>query len=405
MERRIINRWSVVLGAVMIQICLGAVYAWSLFNQPLIEKFGWDRDGVVLTFSITIATFAAFTIIAGKIQDSIGPRWVATAGGILLGVGVMLASKATSLTELYLFYGVIGGIGIGAAYVCPLATCVKWFPDKRGFISGIAVAGFGAGGLLFKPIILSLIANYGIMSTFLYLGVIYLTAIVLGAQLLVLPPEGYVPPGWTQSNATVEGRDFTSRQMLGTYQFYLIWFIYLFGCIAGLMVISLAVNIGMSLVRLEATAAGNTVMVIAVFNAGGRIAWGTLSDKIGRITSLTFMFLLTALVMFFMGTITMNYLTFLISVSLIGFCFGGFLSLFPSITADYYGTRNLGTNYGIVYQAYGLAAIVGPRIATSVELTQAFMISGILCVLAAGITFWVKAPKKPEPRIIPIFES
>lgn len=189
------NRRIVVLGAVLIQVCLGAVYAWSLFNQPLIEKYGWEAAGVVLTFSITIATMAVCTIIAGKIQDKIGPRWVATAGGILLGIGLLLASKATTLTQLYLFYGIIGGAGIGTAYVCPLATCVKWFPDKRGLISGIAVAGFGAGALIFKPLILSFLPSVGVSSTFMYLGLIYMVAIILGAQLLVVPPPGYVPAG------------------------------------------------------------------------------------------------------------------------------------------------------------------------------------------------------------------
>lgn len=393
-EGKVMNRWLVVVGAVIVQLCLGAVYAWSLFNQPLIEKFGWEKADVVLTFSITIATMAIFTIIAGKIQDKIGPRWVATCGGILLGLGLMLASNATSITQLYIFYGLIGGAGIGTAYVCPLATCLKWFPDKRGLISGIAVAGFGAGSLVFKPLILSFMASFGVSTTFFYLGIIYLVAIVIGAQLLVVPPANYVPEGWTPPVASAGGgQDFSPGQMLGTMQFYALWFMYLFGCMAGLMVIGLASNIGIELVKLDAAKAANAVVTVAIFNAAGRIIWGTLSDKLGRINSLLAMYVLAAVAMFSMSAITMNNLTFLALCSLIGFCFGGFLALFPSITTDYYGTKNLGTNYGIIFLAYGSAAILGPIIGTSVPFTQAFLIAGVLCAIGAAMTFLVrKAP-------------
>lgn len=390
-QEKVRNRWVIVFGAVMIQLCLGAVYAWSLFNQPLIDKFGWDKADVVLTFSITIATMAVFTIIAGKIQDKIGPRWVATVGGILLGLGIILASKATSITQLYFFYGIIGGAGIGTAYVCPLATCLKWFPDKRGLISGIAVAGFGAGALVFKPLILSFIASSGVSATFLYLGAIYLVVVVIGAQFLVVPPAGYVPEGWTPPAAAAGGgNDFTTGQMFGTMHFYVLWFMYLFGCTAGLMVIGLAKDIGTNLVKLDPATAANAVVTVALFNAAGRIIWGTLSDKLGRINSLLIMYVLAAGAMFAMSSITMTNATFLLLCSLIGFCFGGFLALFPSITADYYGTANVGTNYGIIFMAYGSAAILGPKIATSVPFTQAFLIAAVLCAIGAGMTFLVK---------------
>lgn len=392
-EGKVMNRWLVVVGAVIVQLCLGAVYAWSLFNQPLVDKFKWEMSDVVLTFSITIATMAIFTIIAGKIQDKIGPRWVATCGGILLGLGLILASRAESITQLYLFYGLIGGAGIGTAYVCPLATCLKWFPDKRGLISGIAVAGFGAGSLVFKPLILMFIASFNVSATFFYLGIIYLVAIVLGAQLLVVPPANYVPAGWTPPAVSVGGgQDFTTGQMLKTIQFYALWIMYLFGCMAGLMVIGLASNIGIELVKLDPAKAANAVVTVAIFNAAGRIIWGTISDKLGRINSLLAMYILAALAMFSMSAITMNNLTFLALCSLIGFCFGGFLALFPSITADYYGTQNLGTNYGIIFLAYGSAAILGPIVGTSVPFTQAFLIAGALCAIGAVMTFIVKKP-------------
>ncbi|OIJ14660.1 MFS transporter [Anaerobacillus alkalilacustris] len=389
------KRWLVVIGAILIQINLGAVYAWSLFNQPLIEKFGWDREDIVVTFSITIFMLAACAFIAGRIQDKIGPRWVATIGGILLGLGVMLASQATTIYQLYLFYGIVGGAGIGITYVCPLSACVKWFPDKRGLISGVAVAGFGLGGLIYKPIILFLIDNFGVSSAFLYLGIIYFVLVVLGAQLLSNPEAGdELNSHQSDGEAlTVVSEQYSPKEMLGTYQFYLLWFMYLFGTMAGLLVISFAVDIGLELVKLDVVTASNAVMVIALFNAGGRIILGKISDNIGRINTLILMYGTTTLIMLYMSFGTMNYLTFLISVSLIGFCFGGFLALFPSVTADFYGTKNIGANYGIMYLAYGISAFVGPIIIKYISFSSAFLLAAIISLIAIILAKVIVTPK------------
>lgn len=370
------NRWFVVLGSICIQLCLGAVYAWSLFNQPLADTFGWSIDDIVITFSITIATFAFFTMIAGKLQDKIGPRWVASLGGLLLGTGLILSSQATSLMELYIYYGVIGGAGIGMAYVCPIATCVKWFPDKKGFISGLAVAGFGAGGLVFKPVILHLMENFGVSNTFLYLGIIYIVLVVGGAQLLKNPPKTESIEN-EQSNV-LQPHDYTTGEMLRTRSFYTLWFMFLMGCISGLMVISFAVDIGVQIANLTIDRAATAVMVIAIFNAAGRIVLGTLSDKFGRKPVLLSMYVCSGLIMLLMNTVPLNYGLFLLFVSLIGFNFGGFLSIFPSVTAEFYGTKNIGINYGLMYQAYGVAAFVGPMIATTFGFAHAFLLAVVL---------------------------
>lgn len=395
------NRWFVVFGAVLIQINLGAVYAWSLFNQPLMDQFGWVREDVVVTFSITISVFAFVTIFAGKLQDQIGPRWVATIGGLLLGIGLMLASQATTLFQLYLFYGVIGGIGIGMTYVCPLSACVKWFPDKRGFISGIAVAGFGLGGLIYKPVIGYLIELLGVSSSFLYIGIIYMVLVIAGAQLLKNPPTTEAM-SVNQTMAAIEpDNQFTAKQMLSTNPFYLLWFMFLFGSVSGLMVISFAVDIGVELAGLTLEQAGNAVMVIAICNAAGRMVLGKLSDRFGRKNTLMMSYGLTALVMFYMSTGIMNYPLFLIAVSLIGFCFGGLLALFPSITVDYYGTKNMGSNYGLMYQAYGLSAFVGPFIIKALPFTKAFLLASLLCILAIAMAKLVKVPKMaPIKRLL-----
>jgi len=387
-----LNRWLVVLGAILIQINLGAVYAWSLFNQPLMDKFGWAKEDIVVTFSITIAVFALTTIFAGRLQDRIGPKWVATIGGILLGVGLILSSQATTLFQLYFFYGVVGGIGIGMTYVCPLSACVKWFPDKRGFISGVAVAGFGLGGLIYKPVIGYLIDTFGVSTSFFYLGILYFVLVVAGAQLLKNPPNDDT----TSSSTTTSEKtnDFSPVQMLKTYQFYLLWTMFLFGSVSGLLVISFAVDIGVELVKLDVEQAANAVMVIALFNAAGRILLGKISDRIGRKNTLVIIYALTALIMFYMSTGLMNYPIYLIAVSFIGFGFGGFLALFPSVTADYYGTKNIGTNYGFMYQAYGLSAFAGPFIIKAISYTQAFIFAGFICILAIIMAKFVKVPSQ-----------
>ncbi len=385
------KRSFVVLGAVLIQLSLGAVYGWSLFNQPLTEKFGWAKEDILVTFSITIATFALFTIFAGKAQDKVGPRLVATAGGILLATGLFLASRADTLFQLYLFYGIIGGAGIGTAYVAPLAASVKWFPEKRGLISGIAVAGFGGGGLIFKPIILALIERFGVSETFFYLGIIYLILVVGGAQLLFDPPKSLI---YQQDGIHSKNNDFSPKEMFATSQFYLMWFMFLFGTISGLLVIGQAVDIGITLANLSTTSAANAVVFIAFFNAAGRIFWGMISDKIGRKNALKLMYLLTSLTMLYLAIGNLNYPLFIVAVSIVGFAFGGFLAVFPSKTADYFGLENIGVNYGIMYQAYGISAFIGPVIANFVPLKQAFIITAILSLFAIGMTFLLKLPVK-----------
>ncbi|OEF97550.1 L-lactate MFS transporter [Desulfuribacillus alkaliarsenatis] len=393
------NRWSVVFGALLIQVCLGAVYAWSLFNKPLTEKFGWSTDDVVLTFSITIATFAAFTFFAGKLQDKIGPRLVAMGGGILLGVGLMLASTATSIYQLYFYYGVIGGAGIGAAYVCPIATCVKWFPDRPSLITGVAVAGFGAGGLLFKPIITYFIDTLGVMPAFFYLGLIYLIGITVGAQFLANPTENCIPKK-DNADTIIPKKDYSTKEMLKTPKFYVIWSVFFIGCMVGLMVISLAVDIGVNLAQISAEAAGNAIITIALLNAFGRIFWGSVADRFGFRNTLMIIYSLTAITITYMGYVSLTYFTFLVTTSIIGFFFGGFLALFPSKTAFHYGTKNLGTNYGLVYLAYGLSAFAGPILATRLGFINAFYISAVLCLLAVAGIYLIRSISLTSEKIM-----
>ncbi len=391
-KEKVMNKWFVVFGAVMVQVCIGAIYSWSLFNQPLMDKFDWTKDQVILTYSIAIFVFAFSTIFSGRLQDRFGPRIVATIGGVLYGCGLLLASTATSLTMLYISYGILAGAGVGFAYVCPLSTCVKWFPEKRGFITGIAVGAFGMGSLVFKEVIESLLNSLGVSLTFFYIGIIYMVLVIGGAQLLRLPPKDY---GKTDNNISkANGNEtFTVGQMMQTKAFYLIFIMFLFACTSGLLVIGLAKDIGVQLAGLEPSVAANAVAMIALFNAGGRLSWGTLSDKIGRLKAIFFMFIITAASMIVMSVINLNYFIFFACLAGIAFCFGGFLAVFPTITGDFYGIKTLGSNYGVVYQAYGIAALAGPLIVRIVGgLKPTFMISAILAIIGCILTIMVKQP-------------
>jgi OFA family oxalate/formate antiporter-like MFS transporter len=336
-------------------------------------------------------------------------------------------------------FSVIGGLGIGTAYVCPIATCVKWFPDKRGMITGLAVAGFGAGALVFTPIAKAFIASSGIMATFMYLGIIFLVAVVLGAQLMIVPPAGYKPEGWNPpapapGAAKAGGGDFTTMEMLKTPQFYLLWVTYFAGCMAGLMIIMNITNMWQSPSMIElaktmptvtkdafktvADQGALAVMIVAILNAAGRLVWGQISDIIGRKMALIIIFAYAGVIMLLLNTFT-SYTMFLVGVCSVGFCFGGFLGLYPAVTADYFGTKNVGANYGLMFAAFGAGGLLGPWLAPKLmtvvgkipyeamdkgalvvkqfaagNYSTSFMIAGVMCLASIGIVWMLKTPTK-----------
>lgn len=444
-EEKKFNRWLVVVGALLIQISLGAIYIYSVFKPALKDKFpDWSATDLALPSQLVLAFFALSMIIFGRIQDKLGPRKIATLGGILLGVGLIIASFANSLFLFVLGFSIIGGIGIGAAYVCPIATCVKWFPDMRGLITGLAVAGFGAGALVFTPVAKSLIASQGIMTTFLYLGIIFLIAVVIGAQFMINPPAGYKPEGWNPPTPTntpsgaAQKVDFTWQEMLKTAQFWLLWLTYFAGCTAGLMIIMNATNVWQSFSLLSIfnnspiskdtysdiiTKGASAVIIVSILNAIGRIAWGKISDSIGRKPTLMIMFIYSGIIMFLLQFFK-SYGLYLFGVGSIGFCFGGFLALYPAVTADFFGTKNVGANYGWMFSAYGVGGLFGPWLAPKLmeivqkvpyemadksgaivqktyeagNYTTAFIISGVLCIISAVLIVILKAPKVEESK-------
>jgi MFS transporter, OFA family, oxalate/formate antiporter len=452
-EGKVFNRWLVVVGALVIQVSLGAVYIWSVFQTPLKALFpNWTETQVTLPAQIVLAAFALAVIFGGRIQDKLGPRVVATAGGLILGVGLILArftgnfAPGTALIWLIVTFSILGGIGIGAGYVCPIATCVKWFPDKRGLITGLAVAGFGAGAFFFAPLAKGLITGgkyqvlganlfglpkLGVFNTFMALGIIFLVAIVLGAQLLRNPPAGYKPAGWNPPQPAAGAApkvDFTPGEMLKTGRFWLLWITYFAGCTAGLQVIMKASPVWQSCaiggcqapvdaVTFSAIGAAGAmaVAILAIFNSLGRILWGKLSDNLGRKPTLFVMFIICGVAMLLLNALR-AYPLYLTGISVVGLCFGGFLALYPAVTADFYGTKHYGVNYGWMFSAYGAGGIAGPFLAawlmkksgdvpylltdgTSKTFAMgnyqtAFIVAGVMCLLAAVLTLFVKPPRK-----------
>lgn len=392
------NRWSIVIGAIIVQLCLGAIYAWSVFVNPLKEAYKFSTTETQIIFSLGLASFALTMIFAGRLQDRKGPRIVATLGGAVLGLGYLIGSmSAGSFLIIALGVGVIGGAGIGLGYVCPIAACVKWFPDKRGLVTGLAVAGFGAGAWVFSQVATMLMAAEGVLNTFMYLGVIFAVAVIAGAQLLRNPPAGWKPSGYNPPAAKAQSKeDYSWREMVSTRQFWMLWIMFVFGALAGLMVIGILKPFGV-VSGLTAAVAGSAVGILAIFNGAGRITWGVLSDKIGRNKSMSLMFLLQGVMMLALMQMGGSELALALAAAWVGFNFGGNFALFPSATADYFGTKNLGMNYGFVFTSYGVAGIVGPLLGGMVfdatgSYLWAFIPAGILCLIAAGLAFFLKAP-------------
>ena len=427
------DRRLVVAGAILVQLALGAIYSWSVFTKILTDPEGIYRFSATQTawiFSAGLASFAAVMVLAGRWQAKIGPRPLSMLGGLLLGLGYVLGGLfgSTFWTQFF-FIGVLAGAGIGMAYVVPIAVGVKWFPDKKGLITGLAVAGFGFGATIWVKLAGSwfggLLNNLEIFqlppvqSVFLAYGFIFTALVLLGSIVMINPPEGYKPAGWTPEGATPGAPDgeegFTPGRMMRTPQFYAIWSIFAFSAIAGLMVIYCIQLFGMDALSYRgvenAVAITGTAMAwYAIFNGLGRIAWGMISDRIGRKAAIIAMSALQGAVMLalYHGFITFGMASGLIvGASLVGFNYGGIFALFPAITADYFGNKQVGRNYGWVFTAYGLAGIVGPLLAGVFKDSAViagypkvwmapFIIAGAACLLGSVIMAFIKAPKVVE---------
>ncbi len=357
------NRWLPVLGGILMNLALGSLYAWSVFVLPLEQEFGWKRADTSWVYTIAVLCFALTFWAAGWLQDVKGPKICAFIGGVLVSAGFFLSSYTTSLTTLYIFFGVIVGIGNAFGYSAPTPVASKWFPDKRGLVVGLMVGGYGGGQAIFGTLASDrMIPAVGWRTTFQILAAVFFVMTMIGASLLKNPPPGYRPEGWTPPPGHAARREFSFREMLATPTFYFLWIAFAFGTTAGQMTISQLVPFARS-AGLGATIATYSLVVTSLGNAGGRILSGWMSDTLGRLTTLKTMVLLSAVAMPALFLWRAQVVPFFALIALVYWCYGTQLSLFASTTADFYGTRNLGRNYGILFTAWGAAGIFGPGIA------------------------------------------
>jgi OFA family oxalate/formate antiporter-like MFS transporter len=383
---------------VFLQIALGAVYAWSVFRVPLAKQFGWSISEVTLTFTISIFVLGFAAFFGGLWLNRKGPRVVALTGGVLYGVGVFLASFSHRLSWLYLTYGVIGGIGLGLGYIVPVAVLVKWFPDRRGLITGIAVGGFGAGALITAPVATRLIQSVGVLSTFAYLGIAYLIVTVVTGLFMRNPPDGWKPEGWTPTASQTSqraGRDFTLNEALKTWQWWALWLLLFLNTCAGISIISQEAPLFQEETGVTAAIAASMVGLASIGNAVGRVFWAWISDLITRSATFFVMFVAQILLFWFLPNIaTAWFLTIVTFVVLM--CYGGGFGTMPAFTADYFGPKNVGPIYGLMLTAWGFASVFGPLLIAHMRET-AGSYRGALHVIAGVMTISAVLPILVRP--------
>ncbi len=433
-QEKLPNRWIRVVGAVLMQLALGSIYAWSIFNKPLASADYLDLPPkslqVLAIFAISLAGFGLFVSIGGRMQDRYGPRKIAILAGAIYALGYIMSWQFnTNLYLMYVAYGFLGA-GVGVGYSCPLACCVKWFPDKRGLISGIAVAGFGAGTFIFAQVGTAIIGGAphytGLPESYLILGLVFLVMVIGGGWLLCDPPTGYCPAGWSpplQGAGSTAKKQFTVREMIRTKSFLMIWVMFVLSATAGLMMVGNISNVANSFKEfmpnpnqdIPATLPESVALlagIYAIFNGTGRVAWGFFSDKLGRTKAMRLMFLVQAIGLFSSAAFVMSKPTneglqfagLIAFDSWIGFCFGGNFAMFPPLTSEYFGTKFFGSNYGIVFTSYAVGGVTGglmPGIITG-GFEWVFILTGAASLVAFAIAWMTKPPvvadePKPSP--------
>ncbi len=397
-----LNRWWRVVGGMSMNLALGTLYAWSVFVAPLEKEFHWKRADTSSIFTIAVVVFALTFIVAGRLQDKFGPFYVSLAGAVLVSLGFFLCAYTSSLNYLFICFGVIGGLGNGFGYSTPIPVMSKWFPDKRGLAVGLAVGGYGGGSAIFGPLSASyLIPHFGWRTTFQVLGVIFLFMTVFGAFLLKNPPAGYKPAGWTPaatSKAAATTYDFSPGEALRTPTFYFMWVAYALGCTAGLMVISQLVPFAKSVGIPSTTLASFGLVVGAVGNAGGRILSGWMSDHLGRINVLRLMIGISMVAMPILYAVGGNVVGLFVMLFIVYWCYGTQLSVNGAAAADFWGTKNAGINYGMLFTAWGVAGLLGGRIGGKLfdkyhNYQMAFYTAAVLALIALIAECLAKRPK------------
>lgn len=398
------NRWLIALSAVAIHLSIGSAYAYSVFKKPLSDTLGWDGTKVALAFTIAIAFLGASAAIFGRFVEKHGPRKSAIVSAILFSLGQIGSGFAISKDSLTLFlitYGVIGGIGLGIGYISPVSTLVKWFPDRRGLATGMAVFGFGAGALVTSPIAAGLIQGVGISNTFYILGISYFILMFLGASYISRPPEGWVPKGMASGGDHAKPvkvkedlAQLTANEAVKTRRFWLLWIMIFINISSGLMIISVASPMAQELAGLSVAAAASMVGIMGMFNGGGRIGWATISDYIGRPTVFTTYFIIQIIAFLLLPSVTNAWL-FQALIFIIVTCYGGGFSALPAFIGDMFGTKQLGAIHGYLLTAWSMAGIVGPITVAQIKestgsYTPVFYVFTVLLVVAFIVSITIR---------------
>lgn len=409
--KEIKNRgWSVTMAGLGINLALGILYTWSIFKLEIKEsilagdgRFNWDIASLNDPYAVCCIVFAFTMIFAGRMQDKFSPRITAIIGGILTGIGLIMISQSNTLLVWILGFGLLAGMGLGFGYASATPPAIKWFPpSKTGMIAGIVVAGFGLASVYIAPLSIFLIAKFGLSMSMMIFGVMFLIVLCILAMLLVNPPEGYIPEDKKPKHGkpvtkVTKIEDFSPGEMMKTLTFYKMWFMYFAGAGAGLMIIGSVAGMAK---KSMGEMAWIVVALIAVGNASGRIVAGILSDKIGRAKTLLFMMLAQAVIILSLIFIGENQASLLvIAAMIIGFNYGTNLSLFPSATKDYFGLKNFGVNYGLLFTSWGVGGFILPKISQTIVAQTgtpktAYIMAGILLITSAVMTFFIRAPQK-----------
>lgn len=399
--------WIVTFAAVGANCAIGVLYSWSVIAEYLRGNLNWSATQSQIPFMIAAGIFSLMMILGGYIQDKIGPRFVIMVGGIFTGIAFVSSSFFITVIGLSIFFGIFFGSAMGLVYSSTMPPAVKWFgPNKRGLVAGLVVSGFGAASIFIAPLAEYMINEFGISSALLVLGITFSMSIMVLAQVIENPPVGYVPAGVVpapkikagdkQRDKKLANIDFKWKEMIKTPQFYILWLIYCFASLAGLMIIGHLASI--TLEQTGVPLGFLLVALLAVFNAGGRIAAGALSDKLGRVNTMLLVFAVQA-VNFLLFNTYQAIVPLLIGTAIVGACYGACLSLFPAMSADLFGTKNLGVNYGLLFIAWGVAGVSGSLIGGLVrDMTgayqNAYLIACGLSVLTIVLTLFVRKPPK-----------
>ena len=397
------GRWLFVVLGIVMNVCLGAVYAYSIFLKPVKEAFaGISAFQANLPFMVFLSFFAVLMFFGGRVMEKLGPRKMGIIGGIIVGLGWLLSAFASNIWMLTLTYGVIAGSGVGLVYGCPVSMGAKWFPDKKGLAVGLMLAGFGGSALITGKVANALIPSVGLSTTFMYFGIAFGLILVVLSLPFRFPAAGWVPAGWKPAAGAVAAADFTPGDMMKSGAFWGLFFCFIIGSVAGLMAIGISKPVGNEIIKISGETAATLVGVFAIFNALGRPLFGFLTDKITPRNAAILNLLMILTVSIIMITAKEGD-TMLYTISFIGFwlCLGGWLAIAPTATASFFGMKNYAKNYGAVFFAYGLGAIIGGVISGQAKdvfgtYTYAFYPTAVLAVV--GLVLAVALLKAPEKK-------